>query len=47
VPIPDLPVADEIHRNGLFIGNHHFDLSEQLNHLQATLRKFIRKESKS
>ena len=46
LPIPDLPVADEIHRNGLFIGNHHYDLSEQLNHLQSVLRKFVREESK-
>jgi CDP-6-deoxy-D-xylo-4-hexulose-3-dehydrase len=45
VPIPDLPVADEIHVNGLFIGNHHYDLNEQLNHLQATLRKFVGKAS--
>jgi CDP-6-deoxy-D-xylo-4-hexulose-3-dehydrase len=45
VPIPDLPVADEIHVNGLFIGNHHYDLKDQLNHLQATLRKFVGKAS--
>jgi CDP-6-deoxy-D-xylo-4-hexulose-3-dehydrase len=45
VPIPDLPVADEIHLNGLFIGNHHYDLSEQLHHLQATLRIFVGKGS--
>jgi CDP-6-deoxy-D-xylo-4-hexulose-3-dehydrase len=46
VKIPDLPVADEIHSNGLFVGNHHYDLSEQLNHLQGVLRKFVREESK-
>ena len=45
VPIPDLPVADEIHFNGLFIGNHHYDLSEQLGHLQTSLRKFVGKGS--
>ena len=44
-PIPDLPIADEIHFNGLFIGNHHYDLSEHLNHLQATLRAFVGKGS--
>jgi CDP-6-deoxy-D-xylo-4-hexulose-3-dehydrase len=44
-PIPDLPIADEIHCNGLFIGNHHYDLSEHLNHLQATLRAFVGKGS--
>ena len=46
VPIPDLPVANEIHLNGLFIGNHHYDLSEQLNHLQVVLRKFVGKGPK-
>lgn len=44
-PIPDLPIADEIHFNGLFIGNHHYDLSEHLNHLLATLRAFVGKGS--
>jgi len=44
-PIPDLPIADEIHFNGLFIGNHHYDLNEQLNHLQTTLRAFVGKGS--
>lgn len=46
LPIPDLPMADEIHHNGLFIGNHHYDLDEQLNHLQGVLREFVRKGSK-
>lgn len=45
VPIPDLPVADEIHFNGLFIGNHHYDLMEQLGHLQTSLRMFVGKRS--
>jgi len=45
VPIPDLPMADEIHFNGLFIGNHHYDLSEQLGHLQTSLRIFVGKGS--
>jgi hypothetical protein len=46
MPIPDLPVANEIHLNGLFIGNHHYDLSEQLNHLQVVLKKFVGKGPK-
>ena len=45
-PIPDLPVADEIHRNGLFVGNHHYDLTEQLNLLRGVLRKFVGEGSK-
>lgn len=45
VPIPDLPMADEIHFNGLFIGNHHYDLSEQLGHLQTSLQIFVGKGS--
>jgi len=26
--IPDLPNADKIHKDGLFVGNHHYDLSD-------------------
>jgi CDP-6-deoxy-D-xylo-4-hexulose-3-dehydrase len=43
VAIPELPIADEIHKNGLFIGNHHYDLNHQLEHLGMALRDFVRK----
>jgi CDP-6-deoxy-D-xylo-4-hexulose-3-dehydrase len=39
-PIPALPVADDIHDNGLFVGNHHFDLSEEIDHLANVLEAF-------
>jgi CDP-6-deoxy-D-xylo-4-hexulose-3-dehydrase len=39
-PIPSLPFADEIHDNGLFVGNHHFDLSEEIDHLANVLDEF-------
>ena len=40
--IGSLPVADEIHENGLFLGNHHYDLSNELDLLVETLKKFER-----
>jgi len=42
-PIGKLPVADEIHDDGLFVGNHHFDLTEQIEHLVKTLDDFQRR----
>lgn len=38
--IPQLPNADAIHSNGLFVGNHHFDLSVQLEKLVHLLEEF-------
>ncbi len=37
----DLPAADEIHENGLFLGNHHFDLEAELALLRQTLNVFV------
>lgn len=39
--IPALPAADEVHDNGLFVGNHHFDLTQELNQLRSVIRQFI------
>jgi len=39
-PISSLPVADEIHFDGLFVGNHHFDLSKELDLLGHVLEEF-------
>lgn len=39
-PFGDLPGADEVHDQGLFIGNHHFDLSKQIDHLASVLDEF-------
>lgn len=38
VPLAPLPNADEVHDNGLFVGNHHFDLQEQLQTLFKILK---------
>jgi hypothetical protein len=35
--LPLLPNADQVHVNGLFVGNHHFDLSSGIQVLEATL----------
>ena len=42
-PIGPLPVADEIHEEGLFVGNHHYDLSNEFNLLINTLSDFKRR----
>jgi CDP-6-deoxy-D-xylo-4-hexulose-3-dehydrase len=42
-PIPPLPVADDIHDNGLFVGNHHFDLTNEIDLLAKTLCDFSRR----
>lgn len=34
--------ADDIDRNGLFVGNHHFPLNQQLNHLKIALTEVLR-----
>ena len=42
-PIGPLPIADEIHEEGLFVGNHHYDLSKELELLANTLIDFKRR----
>jgi CDP-6-deoxy-D-xylo-4-hexulose-3-dehydrase len=42
-PIGPLPIADEIHENGLFVGNHHYDLTVELELLANTLEEFSRR----
>ena len=39
-PIPTLPNADDIHQNGLFVGNHHFPMDKQIERLADVLEKF-------
>ncbi len=41
--IGPLPAADEIHDEGLFIGNHHYDLTKELTLLANTLSDFKRR----
>ena len=42
-PFGELPGADEVHDQGLFIGNHHFDLSDQIDRLGSVLDEFRRR----
>lgn len=42
VALPDLPNADQIHDNGLFIGNHHYEMSIEFDLLQDALRQFTK-----
>jgi CDP-6-deoxy-D-xylo-4-hexulose-3-dehydrase len=39
-PIGPLPVADQIHEDGLFVGNHHFDLTDEVELLGQVLLDF-------
>jgi CDP-6-deoxy-D-xylo-4-hexulose-3-dehydrase len=41
-PIGSLPGADTVHDDGLFVGNHHYDLSEEINRLGEVLSLFER-----
>jgi CDP-6-deoxy-D-xylo-4-hexulose-3-dehydrase len=43
--LPPLPVADAVHNNGLFMGNHHFDITSELDLLLNLLGEFERKHS--
>ena len=40
--IGPLPGADDTHDNGLFVGNHHYDLNKELDLLVQTLKNFER-----
>ena len=42
-PIGALPASDEVHNNGLFVGNHHYDMSTELDLLANTLLDFSRR----
>ena len=41
--IGPLPGADEIHDSGLFVGNHHYDLTKEISHLCSVLDDFQRR----
>jgi CDP-6-deoxy-D-xylo-4-hexulose-3-dehydrase len=43
--LPSLPNANYIHNEGFFIGNHHFDVSEELDKLYLILDKFEKENS--
>ena len=40
VAIGELPNADKVHTDGLFIGNHHYEMNEEFNLLQDALTEF-------
>ena len=40
LPIPELPVANWVHDQGFFIGNHHFDVSKDIFRVYSLLREF-------
>ena len=42
VPVPDLPNADQVHENGLFIGNHHYKMVEEFDLLETALKTFLK-----
>jgi CDP-4-dehydro-6-deoxyglucose reductase, E1 len=42
-PIGNLPVSDEIHDHGFFVGNHHFNLSEEIERFAEVLGTFLRR----
>ena len=41
VEVGATPVADEIHENGLFLGNHHFDLATEIRRAARVLQTYI------
>jgi CDP-6-deoxy-D-xylo-4-hexulose-3-dehydrase len=38
--LPSLPVANQVHYEGFFIGNHHFDVTSELDQIYLILSKF-------
>jgi CDP-6-deoxy-D-xylo-4-hexulose-3-dehydrase len=38
--LPTLPVANQVHYEGFFIGNHHFDVTSELDQIYLILSKF-------
>lgn len=43
--LPNLPNANLIHTEGFFVGNHHFDVSDELHKLYLLLLKFEEENS--
>jgi hypothetical protein len=37
-----LPNADQVHENGLFIGNHHYKMIEEFDLLETALKTFLK-----
>jgi len=41
VALTELPNADKVHTDGLFIGNHHYEMNEEFELLRDALQKFL------
>lgn len=41
VELDQYPNADTIHDSGLFVGNHHFNLANEIDHLATVVKKFV------
>jgi hypothetical protein len=39
-PLTNLDISDNIHRNGFFIGNHHYDVTLELKKVHDLLIEF-------
>ena len=37
----DLPAANRIHNQGFFVGNHHYDITDQLNEFKRILKQCL------
>ena len=44
-PLPELPIANLIHHDGFFIGNHHFDVSSEIDQIYLLLKNFEEENS--
>jgi CDP-6-deoxy-D-xylo-4-hexulose-3-dehydrase len=40
LPLPPLPIADIVQKDGFFIGNHHFDVSHDISQVYSLLEEF-------
>jgi len=41
VELPNLPVADQVHDNGLFVGNHHYEMNDEFLVLEKAINNFL------
>ena len=40
--VPDLAASDMVHNNGLFVGNHHYEMSEEFDAVEGALKQLIK-----
>jgi CDP-6-deoxy-D-xylo-4-hexulose-3-dehydrase len=39
--LPDLTSANKVHEDGLFVGNHHYEMSDEFEALESAINQFI------